>query len=197
MNDGQGKTTVPADPDRRGGAAIRGQTMLAHMLPINPAALEVRTREQALAAVQAEDALRPPASALFRSGKGWAIPESVDGPSVRRQVEIGRNNGVPAEAPGGPEAGDVFLCPSTAVGDGTAIAQRMANQAVGIGRGRGRIRPATPQWRQSAIRRRQRRTCARSPTGTASGPTGRTPPPPHRSARPRSAATATAPAAPR
>lgn len=40
----------PGDPVQR------GQTIVAHMLPTNPAALDVRTREQALAAVQAAEA---------------------------------------------------------------------------------------------------------------------------------------------
>ena len=40
----------PGDPVRR------GKTVIAHMLPTNPAALDVRTREQALAAVQAAEA---------------------------------------------------------------------------------------------------------------------------------------------
>ncbi len=39
-----------------GDAVVRGETVVAHMLPINPAALDVRTREQALAAVQAAEA---------------------------------------------------------------------------------------------------------------------------------------------
>lgn len=39
-----------------GDAVIRGETIVAHMLPTNPAALDVRTREQAMAAVQAAEA---------------------------------------------------------------------------------------------------------------------------------------------
>uniref|UniRef100_UPI003567A748 efflux RND transporter periplasmic adaptor subunit n=1 Tax=Phaeovulum sp. TaxID=2934796 RepID=UPI003567A748 len=39
-----------------GDAVVRGETVVAHMLPINPSALDVRTREQALAAVQAAEA---------------------------------------------------------------------------------------------------------------------------------------------
>lgn len=39
-----------------GDAVLRGQTVIAHMLPTNPAALDVRTREQAQAAVQAATA---------------------------------------------------------------------------------------------------------------------------------------------
>ena len=44
---------VEVDP---GDQVFRGETIVAHMLPTNPAALDVRTREQALAAVQAAEA---------------------------------------------------------------------------------------------------------------------------------------------
>ncbi|UWQ14254.1 HlyD family efflux transporter periplasmic adaptor subunit [Aliiroseovarius sp. M344] len=43
-------TVQPGDP------VVRGETVVAHMLPTNPAALDVRTREQALAAVNAAQA---------------------------------------------------------------------------------------------------------------------------------------------
>ncbi len=39
-----------------GDAVVRGETIVAHMHPTNPAALDVRTREQALAAVTAAEA---------------------------------------------------------------------------------------------------------------------------------------------
>ena len=44
---------VEVDP---GDPVVRGETVVAHMLPTNPAALDVRTREQAQAAVQAAEA---------------------------------------------------------------------------------------------------------------------------------------------
>lgn len=44
---------VQVDP---GDPVVRGETVVAHMLPTNPSALDVRTREQALAAVQAAEA---------------------------------------------------------------------------------------------------------------------------------------------
>lgn len=44
---------VEVDP---GDAVVRGETVVARMLPSNPAALDVRTREQATAAVQAAEA---------------------------------------------------------------------------------------------------------------------------------------------
>lgn len=45
---------VQVDP---GEPVIRGKTVVAHMLPINPEALDVRTREQSVAAVQAAEAV--------------------------------------------------------------------------------------------------------------------------------------------
>ena len=44
---------VSVDP---GDPVVRGETIVAHMLPTNPAALDIRTREQALAAVTAAEA---------------------------------------------------------------------------------------------------------------------------------------------
>lgn len=44
---------VEVDP---GDPVVRGETVVAHMLPTNPSALDVRTREQAQAAVQAAEA---------------------------------------------------------------------------------------------------------------------------------------------
>jgi HlyD family secretion protein len=44
---------VEVDP---GDPVVRGETVVAHMLPTNPAVLDVRTREQAQAAVQAAEA---------------------------------------------------------------------------------------------------------------------------------------------
>lgn len=41
---------------RPGDAVLRGETVVAHMRPTNPAALDVRTREQALAVVTAAQA---------------------------------------------------------------------------------------------------------------------------------------------
>lgn len=71
------------------------------------------------------DALRAPASALFRAGEGWAVFALEDGRAVRRAVEIGRNNGVYAEVLSGLGAGDrLVLYPSAAVSDGTRVAER-------------------------------------------------------------------------
>lgn len=74
---------------------------------------------------QEGDALRVPASALFRTGQDWSIFVTEDGVALLSTIEIGRNNGVVAEVIEGLEPGDhVILYPSTAIKDGTAIAQR-------------------------------------------------------------------------
>jgi HlyD family secretion protein len=75
---------------------------------------------------QREDALRVPVSALFRHGEGRAVFVAEAGRAVLRPVEIGRSNGVEAEALSGLRAGEsVVLYPSEAVEDGTAIAERV------------------------------------------------------------------------
>lgn len=72
-----------------------------------------------------EDALKVPASALFRANDGWAVFVMLDGVAERRTVEIGRNNGIDAEVVGGLNAGDrVVLYPSAAIEDGASIAPR-------------------------------------------------------------------------
>jgi HlyD family secretion protein len=74
---------------------------------------------------QSQDALRVPASALFRSGDDWAVFAAEDGTARLRKVEIGRNNGIDAEVLEGLAPGDrVILYPSAALTDGTAITQR-------------------------------------------------------------------------
>ncbi len=72
-----------------------------------------------------EDAVRVPASALFRSDDAWAVFVAENGAAAMRPVEIGRNNGVVAEVLDGLEPGQsVILYPSTTVADGTSIAPR-------------------------------------------------------------------------
>lgn len=74
---------------------------------------------------QDPDALQVPASALFRSGDVWAVFVAADGVATRREVEIGRNNGIDAEVISGLEAGErVILYPSAAIVDGASIAER-------------------------------------------------------------------------
>ena len=75
---------------------------------------------------QNDDALRVPASALFRAGGEWAVFVAADGTATLQTVQIGRNNGIVAEVLGGPAEGDrVILYPSAAIADGVAIAQRV------------------------------------------------------------------------
>lgn len=74
---------------------------------------------------QDPDALQVPASALFRSGDVWAVFVAANGVATRREVEIGRNNGIDAEVISGLEAGErVILYPSAAIVDGASIAER-------------------------------------------------------------------------
>lgn len=71
------------------------------------------------------DALVVPSSALFRAGRDWAVFQVIDGKATLRRVEIGQNNGVEAEVSGGLELGDrVILYPSSALTDGTRVAER-------------------------------------------------------------------------
>ncbi|MFX0540494.1 efflux RND transporter periplasmic adaptor subunit [Roseovarius sp. S4756] len=74
---------------------------------------------------EADDVLRVPSSALFRSGSEWSIFVEKGGKAVQRQISIGQNNGIEAEVTGGLKAGDqVVVYPSAAVHDGAAIAER-------------------------------------------------------------------------
>jgi HlyD family secretion protein len=72
-----------------------------------------------------DDAVRVPASALFRQGEGWAVFAGEAGRATLRPVDIGRSNGMETEVLNGLQAGDaVVLYPSAAVEDGTAILER-------------------------------------------------------------------------
>ena len=74
---------------------------------------------------QSEDALRVPASALFRAGDDWAVFLLVDGSAALRTVQVARNNGIVAEVRDGLAEGDrVILYPSTAITDGVAVSER-------------------------------------------------------------------------
>jgi HlyD family secretion protein len=66
-----------------------------------------------------------PTSALFRSGKGWAVFIEEDGKARRRDVEIGQRTGWSAELLSGlKEKERVVAYPDDAVSDGTRIRQR-------------------------------------------------------------------------
>lgn len=74
---------------------------------------------------QNADALRVPASALFRTGPDWSVFVAEEGVARLRRVGIGRNNGIVAEVLDGLSAGErVILYPSAAITDGTSVAQR-------------------------------------------------------------------------
>ncbi|SPF80342.1 efflux RND transporter periplasmic adaptor subunit [Pseudoprimorskyibacter insulae] len=73
-----------------------------------------------------DDALRVPASALFRDRDGWAVFAVVDGLAVLRKVDLGANNGIEAQVLSGLADGDqVVIYPSEAVTDGAQIAPRV------------------------------------------------------------------------
>lgn len=75
---------------------------------------------------QAEDVLRVPSSALFRTGDVWSVFVATDGRAVLRQIEIARNNGSEAEVRRGLKEGErVVIYPSAAIQSGAAIAQRV------------------------------------------------------------------------
>lgn len=71
------------------------------------------------------DTLTLPASALFRSGKDWAVFRVEDSKARLRTVTIGRNNGIEAQVLDGLDPGDrVVLFPSSGLTDGVRVAQR-------------------------------------------------------------------------
>src|SRR5690606_10273660 len=73
----------------------------------------------------ADDVLRVPVAALFRSGGRWAGFRVVDGAARIAFVEAGRNNGEFAEVLSGLEAGEmVVLYPGERITDGTPITRR-------------------------------------------------------------------------
>ncbi|MCR8548187.1 HlyD family efflux transporter periplasmic adaptor subunit [Salipiger sp. P9] len=73
----------------------------------------------------AEDTLRIPQSALFRSGDGWAAFRMQDGRAVQVPVELGPGNGTMAQVLSGLAEGDsVVLYPTADLSDGARIATR-------------------------------------------------------------------------
>jgi HlyD family secretion protein len=75
---------------------------------------------------RSEDALRVPASALFRTGSDWSVFVAQNGTAALRVVRIGRNNGIVAEVLEGLSEGErVILYPSAAIADGLAVAERI------------------------------------------------------------------------
>jgi HlyD family secretion protein len=71
---------------------------------------------------RAEQATRVPASALFRSGKQWAVFVVASGVAKLRALELGRRNDEQAEVIKGIAAGEhVVLHPSDQVEDGVSV----------------------------------------------------------------------------
>lgn len=71
------------------------------------------------------DTLQVPASALFRSGEGWAVFRVEAGRARIRPVEIGRRSGLAAQVLEGLEAGDqVIIYPADTVADDTRVEPR-------------------------------------------------------------------------
>jgi HlyD family secretion protein len=74
---------------------------------------------------EGKNVLQVPASALFRSGKGWAVFTEENGRARRRDVEIGQRTGLTAELLSGlKEKERVVAYPDDAISDGTRIRQR-------------------------------------------------------------------------
>lgn len=75
---------------------------------------------------EAQDVLRVPTSALFRSGDGWSVFVEDGGKAIQRQIAIGRNNGEQAQVIDGLAVDQrVVVYPSAAIHDGASIAQRV------------------------------------------------------------------------
>ena len=74
---------------------------------------------------EAQDVLRVPASALFRTGEGWALYTVNHGRAARREVTVGRRNSTHAEIRDGIAAGTaVIRHPGNEIADGARIEVR-------------------------------------------------------------------------
>jgi HlyD family secretion protein len=75
--------------------------------------------------LEAKDVLQVPNSALFRSGKDWAVFVFDNGKARRRPVEVGQRNGFTAEILSGIHENEkVIAHPDEAVADGSRIQSR-------------------------------------------------------------------------
>ena len=71
---------------------------------------------------EGKDVLQVPASALFRSGKDWAVFVNDKGKARLRKVEVGQRNGLTAEIISGIKAKDKAIAhPGDSIGDGIRI----------------------------------------------------------------------------
>jgi HlyD family secretion protein len=57
----------------------------------------------------ADDVLKVPASALFRSGDGWAVFRVEKGRAITHEVEVGQRNALEAQIVNGLQAGEVVI----------------------------------------------------------------------------------------
>lgn len=74
---------------------------------------------------EGKDVLQVPASALFRSGKEWAVFVNDNGRARERTVEVGQRNGLTAEIISGIKANEkVIAHPDDSISDGTRIKSR-------------------------------------------------------------------------
>ena len=72
-----------------------------------------------------DDVLQVPASSLFRYQQGWAVFIADDNRAIRREILLGRRNGLHAQILDGIEAGEmVIIHPSDAVEDGKSVKLR-------------------------------------------------------------------------
>jgi HlyD family secretion protein len=75
--------------------------------------------------LEAKDVLQVPNSALFRSGKDWAVFVNDKGKARKRLVEVGQRNGFTAEILSGIlETDKVVAHPDESIGDGSRIQSR-------------------------------------------------------------------------
>lgn len=75
---------------------------------------------------RAEEVLRVPSSALFRTGDSWSVFVMMEGKATQRQIKISHNNGIQAQVVHGLSEGEqVVIYPSKAIQNGTAITQRI------------------------------------------------------------------------
>lgn len=74
---------------------------------------------------ESDDVLQIPASALFRFNNGWALFVMKDGTAVRREVKVGKRNGLSAQILEGLDEGQkVITHPDNAIDDGVSVKPR-------------------------------------------------------------------------
>jgi HlyD family secretion protein len=74
---------------------------------------------------QNDDVLQVPASSLFRYKDGWALFVIDNNRAKRREVKIGRQNGLTAQMLAGVAEGDIVIDhPSEEVDDGVRVSRR-------------------------------------------------------------------------